>query len=113
MERSSEVTAYIEKYDSESTHRLNELRQLIHETLPEIDEKIWAGVPCFYNDEKFILLRAFKKHINIVADSVIKHESLFKEYQITPKGMLQILDNQALPVEGIKQVLGTCGKDVK
>jgi|GEM_PF-4959426 hypothetical protein len=33
--------------------------------------------------------------------------------EVTAYIEIQILDTQALPVEGIKQVLGTCGKDVK
>jgi len=111
--KSIEVTEYINKFDSSRIKRINEIRDLIHEILPDINEKLWTGVPCFYSDDKFILIRIFSKHVNIVADSILKYKNSFEGYSITPKGMLQILDTQKIPSKGMRQMLKACGKSIK
>ena len=111
--KSIEVTNYINKYDPDKRQRLEGIREIIHETIPSIQEKLWTSVPCFYNEEKMILIRVFGKHINLVADTINQHKDEFEGYKITPKGMLQILDIQEVPEAGIRTFVKDCGNNIK
>ena len=42
--RNQEITEYFAKYGPEKIKRLETIRTLIHESLPEINEKMWACV---------------------------------------------------------------------
>ncbi|MBS7528071.1 hypothetical protein KHM83_15400 [Fusibacter paucivorans] len=110
---SEAVTAYFQQFDSIKNERLETLRTYFHTFDETLSEKLWTSVPCFFNNEKKIVIRVFKDHINIAADSIIANASHFDGYQITPKGMLQIFDDQPLPIEGLKCVVNTCGNAMK
>lgn len=104
-----EVTDYFAKYESDKIERLETIRTLIHENIPEVNEKMWAKVPCFYTDKKSIVIRVFSDHINFIADTVVQYRDELLEYKITPKGMLQIYDDQELPLSILKKIICTCG----
>ena len=104
----SDVTNYFYKF-SEKTSRLEEIRRLIHLEIPDVEEKIWSGVPCFYTEGKHILIRAFDDHINFITDNVFDYKETLLDYKITPKGMLQIYDEQKLPLAELSKILSTCG----
>lgn len=53
-------------------------------------EKLWAKLPSYYIEDKFIRLIPFKDHINIEAKSILQYKKELKEFKITLKGMLQI-----------------------
>jgi uncharacterized protein YdhG (YjbR/CyaY superfamily) len=110
---SDEVTRYFQQFDTEKCKRLEALRNCFHTFDTALSEKLWTGVPCFYNSNKMIVLRAFKDHINIAADSIVANDARFDGYKITPKGMLQIFDDQPLPIDGLKCVIESCGKAIK
>lgn len=103
--RSQEITEYFTKYEAEKAERLETIRALIHENIPEINEKMWTRVPCFYIDKTSIVIRVFGDHINFIADTVVQYKSELIDYKITPKGMLQILDNQELPLDTLKKII--------
>ncbi|WP_105616360.1 DUF1801 domain-containing protein [Vallitalea okinawensis] len=106
--RSQEVTEYIAKYDSEKIKRLEIIRTLIHDSVSEIDEKMWTKVPCFYTDDFSIVIRVFGDHMNFIADTVVQYKDELLDYKITPKGMLQIFDNQELPLDTLKKIICSC-----
>jgi uncharacterized protein YdhG (YjbR/CyaY superfamily) len=103
--RIEEITEYFAKYEPEKIVRLEVIRTLIHESMPQFNEKMWTKVPCFYTDKKTIVIRVFEDHINFISDSVLQYKDEFLEYKITPKGMLQIFDNQELPLESLKKII--------
>lgn len=103
--RSEEITKYFAKYGSDKKERLDIIRNLIHDNLLNINEKMWTKVPCFYIEEMMIVLRVFDDHINFIADTVIDHKEALKDYKITPTGMLQIFDDQELPVDTLKKII--------
>jgi len=45
-EKNNEITDYIAQYESAKRDRLDILRTLIHESITEIQEKMWTKVPC-------------------------------------------------------------------
>ena len=108
MEKNQEITEYFSKYESEKLERLETIRTLIDDSIPEIKEKMWTKVPCFYTDKASIVIRVFDDHINIVADTVVQYKDELSEYKITPKGMLQIFDNQQLPLDTLKKIICSC-----
>ena len=104
-ERNQEITDYFNKYDDIKTAKLETIRTIIHENIQDIQEKLWTKVPCFYKGKRMILIRVFDDHINFIADSVVQYKDELKDYKITPKGMLQIFDNQELPEETLKKII--------
>lgn len=103
--RNHEITEYFAKYESGKLERLETIRTLIHENIPEIKEKMWTKVPCFYNDKVSIVIRVFDDHINFIADTVSQFKDELVGYKITPKGMLQIFDNQEIPIDTMKKII--------
>lgn len=92
------IENYIEKYSEEIQALFSEIRELIIKSVPcKLEEKLWAKLPSFYIDDKFIRLIPFKDHINIEAAAIAAHMPQLKQYKITPKGMLQIYLNQDIP----------------
>lgn len=103
-----EITDYIAKFETVKRERLDIIRITIHECITEIQEKMWTKVPCFYTDKTNIVIRVFDDHINFVSDSVVKYKDELSQYKITPKGMIQIFDNQELPLDTLKKIICAC-----
>ena len=103
-----EITDYIAKYEPAKRERLDTIRTMIHKSIPEIQEKMWTKVPSFYTDKTNIVIRVFDDHINFISDSVVKYKDELSEYKITPKGMLQIFDNQELPLDILRKIVCEC-----
>jgi hypothetical protein len=92
------IQNYIGKYSEEIQTIFYEVQELIMKSGPSrIEEKLWAKLPSFYVDDKFVRVIPFKDHINIEAAAIIEHKSQLEQYKITPKGMLQIYINQDIP----------------
>jgi uncharacterized protein YdhG (YjbR/CyaY superfamily) len=102
--RNQEITDYFKQYEDEKRKRLECIRNLIHEEIPEISEKMWTGVPCFYLEKQYIVIRVFKDHINIFANKIGIYKSVLSGYRITPKEALQIFDNQEIPLEILRKI---------
>jgi len=93
-----DIQDYIAKYCDEIQELFNALRELIIQSVPyEVEEKLWAKLPSYYNGDRFIRIIPFKEHINIEAETIMKHKHQLKQFKITPKGMLQIHLNQDIP----------------
>jgi uncharacterized protein YdhG (YjbR/CyaY superfamily) len=106
--RNQEITEYFAKYEPEKIERLETIRTVIHESMPEINEKMWTKVPCFYISKVSIVIRVFGDHVNFITDTVVQYKGELLEYKITPKGMLQIFDNQQLPLDTLKKIICAC-----
>ena len=59
---STEVEKYFEKQKSPQREIVQKLNTIIFETLPEIKEKLWMGVPWY--GERFYVV-ALKDHVNL------------------------------------------------
>ncbi|WP_339007528.1 DUF1801 domain-containing protein [Fusobacterium varium] len=98
-----DIQNYIMKYSNEIQKLFYELRILILQSASyDIEEKLWAGIPSYYIGKRFIRLIPFKDHINIEAAAIIENKNKLQEFKVTPKGMLQIYCNQAIPVSVLK-----------
>lgn len=95
-----DIRNYIMKYSNEIQKLFYELRMLILQSASHnIEEKLWARIPSYYNGKRFIRLIPFKDHINIEASAIIENKNKLQEFKITPKDMLQIYYNQAIPTD--------------
>ncbi len=65
---------------------------------------LWAQLPSFYVGDRFVRIIPFKDHINIEAKAILSHQESLTEYQLTPKGMLQIKHKQSVPIEVLKKI---------
>lgn len=100
-----DIHKYLEKFEEKVQKRFGLLYELVYESTSEsINEKLWAGLPSFYMQNNFVRIIVFKDHINVEAKAVLAHKEELKEYKITPKGMLQIYENQPIPVECLKVI---------
>ncbi|SEU31621.1 hypothetical protein SAMN05443270_5127 [Lacrimispora sphenoides] len=100
-----DVKNYIDQYRKEIIELFHILRNLIISSVHEnVKEKLWAKLPSYYIEDKFIRLIPFKDHINIEAKSILQYKKELKEFQITPKGMLQIYIDQEIPESLLQEI---------
>ncbi len=100
-----EINNYIQKYCIEIQELFLEIRELILQSASgKVEEKLWAKLPSYYVKEKFIRIIPFKNHINVEAELVKKYEDELKNYNITPKGMLQINLDQDIPSKLLQRI---------
>jgi hypothetical protein len=101
-----EFERYLEKFDDETRERFMMLYELVHESTSQtIEEKLWAKSPSFYVGDHFVRIIPFNDHINIEAKAILSHKESLNEFQVTPKGMLQIKHKQTVPVEILKKII--------
>ena len=100
-----EIQTYLESFDETTRERFNLLYHLILESAPaEVEEKLWAKLPSFSRGKHFVRLIPFKDHINIEAKGIAAYQDQLTGWKMTPKGMLQIGHQQAIPAELLKLV---------
>lgn len=100
-----QVNAYLEKYSNEIVALFSRLRSIVFDsasTTPQ--ETLWAKLPSYYVEDRFIRLIPFKDHINIEAQAVTNHLDALSAYKVTPKGMLQVYLGQQIPVDTLKLI---------
>lgn len=102
-----QINEYLGKYPDEIITLFTAIRQLIMETEPVPDEKLWAKLPSYYVGEKFVRLIPFKDHINIEAKAVSQFADELEGYKITPKGMLQIYLRDTIPFEALRKIFSS------
>ena len=99
------ITTYLAKYNDDIQKLFTDLRGMVIQSVDcDLEEKLWAKLPSYYLDDKFIRLIPFKDHVNIEAKSVMKYSEQLHEYKITPKGMLQIYLKQDIPKDVLSRV---------
>ena len=75
------------KYTDEIQQLFCELRILIIQSVScDIEEKLWAKIPSYYDGDRFIRLIPFKDHINIEAAAIIENKDTlgFVRYLLIP-----------------------------
>ena len=65
MNLNEAVTEYIQQANEGQIELLEQLRQLIHETVPETTEAIKWKIPVFARTKDYAYLRSAKKHITL------------------------------------------------
>ncbi|MDD4292198.1 MAG: hypothetical protein PHX51_08220 [Clostridia bacterium] len=92
-------------YSSDIKNLFEQLRILLLDSVGvPVEEKIWAKLPSFYYQDKFVRLIPFKNHINVEAKAIKDSMYELPDYKITPMGMLKIETKQAIPTEYLSKV---------
>jgi uncharacterized protein YdhG (YjbR/CyaY superfamily) len=103
-----EVKSYLAEYNDGVQQLFQSLRDQIINSIPhQVEEKLWAKIPSYYVENRFIRLIPFQNHINVEAIAILDYKNELSQFKITPKGMLQIYLNQPIP----KDILSTIVKE--
>lgn len=78
---------------------------IVDVTKGKVKTKLWARMPSFYIEEKYVRLIPFKDHINIEASAIVDYKNKLSAYKISSKGMLKIYMNQSIPEEILRMVI--------
>lgn len=102
----SSIDEYIAGFDGIHRQRLEQIRAILFEVIPEAEKKISWGMPTFklgrYNAFNFA---AFKHHVSLFPSSyAIEHFAAeLKPYKVS-KGTIQFQNDEPLPTELIRQI---------
>ncbi len=112
----SSIDEYIAGYPADVQAVLNRLRALVHETVPEVSEKISYKMPGFFVDGMgLVWFGAYKHHIGMYPRTEKMEAALGAELQphIASKGSLHFPLNQALPYDLIRRIIEQRLKEVR
>lgn len=102
-----EIEKYITKFPEDVQAKLNKIRKIILEEVPDATEKIGYGMPGFYlNNKPLVYFAAFENHIGFYATpnghEAFKEElSKFKQ----GKGSVQFQLKEEIPYELIRKIV--------
>lgn len=99
------IDEYISAFPENVQVILQKVRQTIHQTVPEAEEKISYGIPTFtLNGKYMVYFAAYKNHISLYP--IPSDASLQKELEPhkAGKGTLQFLLNKSIPYELIAKI---------
>ncbi len=103
----TDIDHYFSQFSPEIVEKLNSIRELVHEIVPEAEEVISYDMPAFkYRKKILIYFAAFKKHIGFYAlpsgkDAFIDRLSEYK----TTKGTVQFPYEKPLPLDLIREMI--------
>ncbi len=100
------IDEYIAACSEDIQPRLEELRQIISNTAPEMTERMSWQMPTFYYKGNIIHFAAHKKHIGIYPgpEAVKFFADRLKDYK-TSKGAIQIPNNREIDIELIRDIV--------
>lgn len=110
--KAQNIDEYISHLDAPAKDYAVQLRRLIHESRPDVCEKIFASQPAYYiedskttnNSIPMVTMFFFKDHVNIFAEGNKLWKEKIKDYTWTKKNALQIYYDQTIDENLIKKV---------
>ena len=102
------IDAYHEAFSGESLARMQTIRKIINEIVPDAAESISYQIPCFKYKGYLIYYCAFPKHISLshpYSDAFWEHFKADLEGYKTSKSVIQIPTDKPLPETLIKQIV--------
>lgn len=103
----TEVEKYIHQFEPEVQEKLNALRQVFFEVLPDIEESIRYKMPAFKVGKHYLYFAAYKKHIGFYpVYGFTEIEDKVSEYRAkNTKDSLHFMLDRPLPIELIKKII--------
>lgn len=103
------IDAYIEAQSEEVQPFLHQIRNALHEALPDAKEKISWRMPTYWNKQNIIHFAAAKKHIGIYPgdEAVVHFADRLSDYK-TSKGAIQFPYNKPIPLDFIVEIAKWC-----
>ncbi len=107
MRAYSNTDEYLINFSGESREKLDSLRKLIKELVPEAGEKISYGIPCFtLSDKYFIYMAGYAKHVSLYpippGDATFQKE--LAPY-VAGKGTVRFALDKPLPLPLIRRMV--------
>ncbi len=98
------VSEYIE-----SQPHLKQIVNIIHKTIPNVNERIVWSMPTYEKDKKSISFSTCKNHVSLYvgAEAIENFESGLNEFT-TKKSAIYLPYNKDLPVKLIKDIVKRC-----
>lgn len=95
-------------FPPELVERMELIRKLIHEIVPEVEEVISYQIPCFKYKGYLIYYSAYARHISLsypFSEGLLKAvEPELKKYKVS-KSAIQLPNSEPLPLDLIKKIV--------
>ena len=103
----TEVEKYIQQFEPTVQEKLNSLRQVFFEVLPDTEENIRCKMPVFKVGKHYLYFAAYKKHIGFYpVYGLTEIEDEVSEYRAKKtKDSLHFMLDRPLPIELIKNII--------
>lgn len=102
------INDYISTKPEEVQARLESIRKIAHEAIPQVEEAVKWGSPAFLHPDGMILavMAAYKNHINVtVTPSALQaNADIFKDFDLG-KGSVKIPHDVEIPSNLIKTLI--------
>ena len=102
------IDEYHQAFNGEALERMQTIRKIIHEVVPDADESISYQIPCFKYNGYLIYYCAFPNHISLsnpFSEAFCEHFKADLEGYKTSKAVIQFPTNKSLPEELIKKIV--------
>ena len=107
MTEHSDITDYINKFDAESQRRLQLMRKLVGDIVPDAIETLSYGLIAYkLHSKPLVYFGAFKKHVGLYA-TPNGHEAFKEDFSVYKKGKgsVQFPNSQPLPLELVQRII--------
>ena len=103
------IDEYIAAQEEDLRPRLEQLRSIIHEAIPDAEEKISCSMPTFRKGKNLIHFAAFKNHIGLYpgAEAIAAFAEKLADYDVS-KGTIRLPHDWDLPAELIADIAKWC-----
>lgn len=103
---SQEIDDYIKAFEPEKQEMMNQIRALVHQVVPTIEETISWRMPTFKYKGNLVHFAAFKKHIGFypLPEAVRVFEEELAQFS-TSKGAIQFPVGTQLPLALIEKMV--------
>jgi uncharacterized protein YdhG (YjbR/CyaY superfamily) len=101
-----DIDTYIKTFPKEVQEKLNCIRSLLHQIVPEASEIISYGMPTFKLNGNLVHFAAYKNHIGLypTPSAILKFEKELSIYNYS-KGAVQFPIEKPLPVDLIEKMV--------
>lgn len=102
------INEYQSGFPAEMQERMETIRAIIHEIVPEVEETISYQIPCFKYKGYLIYYAAFPNHLSISnpfsAEFLENFKDELKNYKVS-KSVIQLPNKYELPVDMIRRMI--------
>ncbi|MCB0460508.1 MAG: DUF1801 domain-containing protein [Flavobacteriaceae bacterium] len=101
-----DIDTYIQTFPKEVQEKLNCIRNLLHQIVPEASETISYGMPTFKLNGNLVHFAAYKNHIGFypTPSAILKFEKELAIYNHS-KGAVQFPIDKPLPIDLIEKMV--------
>ena len=103
------IDEYIAAQEESVRPRLKQLRSIIHEAIPDAEEKISWSIPTFWKEKNLIHFASFKKHIGLYPgdEAMVAFAERLAGFEVN-KGMIRLPHDRDLPEKLIADIARWC-----